>query len=633
MRKFLFLIGCSAIAIAPLSAQEGEPDIRNDYSEFLEDRPATTITVTGVATEIEDTGQPVTIIERDEIESVQGADITRVLRRAPGVTITGNGGLGSLTSVRVRGAEGDQLLVLIDGVEVGDPASTAGGFDFGNLIPGTIESIDLLRSSNSTVWGSDAIGGVLAVKTRAATGLEASAEYGERDSLYLQGSGGFEHERGFLGLAGSYISTDGFSAASGGTEADGFEQYAITGRGRIYLDRTSEIFVSGRYAEGELDLDGFPPPNFALADTLGTQETQQYSGAVGIQRDTGPLFLRTLYSFADTERANFDPAFGPGPSFTSDGNQDRVEARGEWRPIGPLLVNFGGEYEWSSFSDGIDGASTSIFGIYGQIGIEFGPLSGRIGARFDDPEDFDGTTSFGGDISYEIAPNLRARASMGEGFKSPSLFQLFSDFGNPALEPARSTSYDVGLAYGDRSQDGYAALTVFRRDTENLIDFASCFSVVDPLCDDGRFGFYLNVGEARSEGFEIEAGKQLDERLSTRLAYSYTESRDRTPGGANEGNRLARRPEHALTASIDWTGPADLTLGGDVRLVSDSFDNIGNTARLDGYVVTDLRASWPLAPQFELFGRIENLFDVDYEVSAGYGTPGRTGYIGARLRL
>ncbi|MEW4447659.1 TonB-dependent receptor [Qipengyuania sp. JC766] len=648
MRHVLFGF-CSTLAFTVPAHAQVEPSTReqvpddtpvdpvvvsDDFSEFATDPDTITITVTGTPIEVEDTGQPVTIIGRDEIESVQGPDIARILRRAPGVTVTGSGGLGSLTSVRVRGGENDQLLVLVDGIEVNDPASTSGGFDFGNLVPGTIQSVDLLRGSNSTVWGSDAIAGVMAITTRAATGLEASAEYGARDTVYAQASGGVESDAGFIGIAGSYLTTGGVSAAASGTEPDGFEQYAITGRGRLYLGRTASLFASGRYAEGDLELDGFPPPDFTLADTGATQETRQYSGNVGVQNDAGPLFVKAAYSFADTERVNFDPGTGPGPSFTSDGHQDRIEARGEWRPIGPLLVNFGGEYEWSAFSsDSSDRVTTSIGGVYGQLGIEFGPLSGRAGLRYDDHQDFGGTASFGADFSYALADNLRLRASVGEGFKAPSLFQLNSDFGNPALDPAQSTSFDLGLAYGDRSQDGYAGLTLFRRDTENLIDFASCFSDPDPLCDDGRFGYYINVGETRAQGFEIEAGKRLGDRLMMRLAYSYVEAEDRTPGGANEGNRLARRPDHALTASVDWTGPADLTLGGDVRLVGDSFDNIGNTTALDGYVLTDLRASWPLAEQIELFGRIENLFDVDYTVAAGYGTPGRSAYIGARLRL
>ncbi|HEY7806468.1 MAG TPA: TonB-dependent receptor plug domain-containing protein, partial [Croceibacterium sp.] len=149
-----------------------------------------TVTATGAPTDLDQTGEPVTVIGREEIEAVQGADLTRMLARVPGVSFSRNGTPGSFTGVRVRGAEAEQLLVLIDGVRVADPAAPGGGFDFGNLMAGDIGKIDLLRSSNSTVWGSDAIGGVLAITTRADSGLDASGEYGARDTADASLSGG-----------------------------------------------------------------------------------------------------------------------------------------------------------------------------------------------------------------------------------------------------------------------------------------------------------------------------------------------------------------------------------------------------------------------------------------------------------
>src|SRR5690606_12599090 len=133
---------------------------------------------TGTRTEIEDTGQPVTIIGRTEIEAVQGHDVTRALERVPGVTLSRNGPPGAFTGVRVRGAEAEQLLVILDGVRVSDPAAPGGGFDFANLGAGNLAKIDLMRGSNSTIWGSDAIGGVLVASTKAESGIAGSAEYG-----------------------------------------------------------------------------------------------------------------------------------------------------------------------------------------------------------------------------------------------------------------------------------------------------------------------------------------------------------------------------------------------------------------------------------------------------------------------
>ncbi|WP_234026881.1 TonB-dependent siderophore receptor [Erythrobacter sp. HKB08] len=604
-----------------------------------------TITATGTRIEVEDTGQPVAIFDAEDIAEVQGADLTRVLRRAPGVTFARNGGIGSFTGVRVRGAEAEQLLTIVDGVRMSDPAAPGGGFDFGNLLAGNLEKIELLRGSNSTVWGSDAIGGVLVASTRAESRILASAEYGARDTVNLSASGGIGGDGGFLGASGSYFRTDGFSAAANGTEADGFEQWTVNGQGRLYLSYEWELFARARYAEGELEIDGFPFPSFTLADTDEFQKTRQLSGAAGAIYDGGPLFVQANYSFADTARDNFDPAFGSAPGFTSDGRSDRIEVKGEWRPIGPLLVNFGAENEWLEYETLFDaGNDTSIFGAYAQLGIEFGGLSAHAGGRFDDHARFGSAASFGADVSYEIAANLRLKASIGEGFKAPTLFQLFSDFGNETLVPEQSTSFDIGIAYKNRGWLDYAGFTLFRRDTENLIDFVSCFGVTGGICTDRPFGTYDNVGRTRAQGFELEAGKRLGDKLQLRAAYAYIDSENRTSGSPNEGNVLARRPQHALTLSADYQlqerwvfGP---TLGAEMRFVSDSFDDAANSVAIDDFVVIDLRVVKPVlmldrAKQhtLDLFARVENVTDADYQTAAGYASPGRGVFVGVRTGL
>lgn len=651
MRKYLISCSLLAIVATPALAQsDREVSVPFTGEMFDEDGemagpiygqrllPETQITVTATGTRIEvrATGQAVTVLGQDEIEAVQGADLTRVLERVPGLTFARNGGAGSFTGVRLRGAEAEQTLVILDGVRVSDQASPGGGFDFGNLTAANLDKLEVLRGSNSTVWGSDAIGGVVVASTSAASGLRASAEYGSRETFTGSVAGGLGGERGFIGGAASYYRTDGISAAASGTERDGFEQWDVNAQARYYFSDSLEVFARGRWAEGDLDLDGFPAPAFALADTLETQRTRQYSGSAGAIYDSGPLFVQATYSFADTQRDNLDPVFGP--SFTSDGHSDRVSLRGEWRPIGPLLVYFGGEHEWTSYQTLFDaGESTRILGAYTQLGIDFGPLSARAGARIDDHARFGSAVSFGGDLSYEIAPDLRLRASIGEGFKAPTLFQLFSDFGNEALQPEKSTSFDLGLMFGDRTLERrrfYGAVTGFHRDSEDQIEFASCFGSAAPLCAIRPFGFYENLGRVRAQGFEVELGARPSDRWTARAAYAYVDTENRTAGSANLGNALARRPRHALTVSADWQTPlAGLTLGGDVRLVGDSFDNAANTVRLDGYALATLRASLPVGENVELFGRIENVTDADYQTAAGYGTPGRGGFVGARAKF
>ncbi len=631
MYKYPFF-GVSLVSLSvPVMAQDEHiVDEQTTLASDSADRAEETITVTATGTriELEDTGQAITVIGEEEIRRVQGPDLTRVLERVPGLTVSRNGGQGGFTGVRLRGAEAEQVLTVLDGVRVSDPASPSGGFDFGNLLSANLAKLEVLRGSNSTIWGSDAIGGVIVASTRAESGLAASAEYGADDSFTGAASGGIsDADVGFLGASASYSRTDGFSAAASGTEPDGFEQWVLEAHGRYYFSETFEVFARLRQAEGTLEIDGFPAPDFRLADTDEVQDTSQTFGSAGAVYDSGPLFVQASYSFAGTSRDNFD---GSGAqSFTSEGESDRLTLRGEWRPIGPLILNFGAENEWISYETLFDtGDNTRIFGAYLQAGIEWRGVSGHVGMRVDDHADFGSETSFGADVSYEVADNWRLRASIGEGYKAPSLFQLLSDFGNAALTPEQSTSMDAGIAYGDRSQSLYGSVTAFRRTTQDQIAFVGCFGVTDPICDNRPFGTYDNIARTRASGVEVEAGALVADSLRLQAVYAFTDTENR-----DTGNELARRPRHAATLTAEWSPLDALSLGADLRIVSSAFDDAGNFTSLGAYEVMTLRAAFDVTRQVQLFGRVENIWDEDYQTAAGYATRGRAVFVGARLAL
>ncbi len=637
MFKYLLLLGCSFFFAVPSLAQEVSDSSLEDQDAAHDPIVLThalrdsyiTVVASGVDDRIDTTGQPISIIGRDEIEQVQGADLTRILQRSPGVTITRNGGVGNFTGVRIRGAEAEQLLVLVDGVRVADPASPGGGFDFGNLLPGAIDKIELLRGSNSVIWGSQAIGGVMAVTSRELNGVQGSFEYGARDTVYGNAAAGISSSVGAVTLNGGYFRTDGFSSAAVGTEPDGFRQWQFGGRGRLQITDGLQAVAALRYADGTLDIDGFPPPDYSFNDTAEFQETHEISGMAGVKYQSGSLDLLATYSLSETERDLFDPDFGPDfgsdPGYSTNGHSERAELRGNWELAEPLALRFGAEREWSRFSSTFDTEKrAAITGVYSQLGFEADRLVVNAGARLDDHSRFGSAVTFGADAAYQVANGWSVRASVGEGFKAPTLFQLFSDYGNQALEPERSTSADFGVTYGDRNLDTYFAASIFRRDSENLIGFVN---LPDP-----PYGIYQNTGLARAQGVEVEGGYGLSDTLSARLAYSFVDSEDRSPGSANQGNELARRPRHAATLSGDWT-PGKFRFGGDVRIVSDSFDNAANTVRLDGYAVLDLRASWQVSDAFELFGRVENVWDEQYQTAAGYGTAGRGVFVGVRAAM
>ena len=351
-----------------------------------------------------------------------------------------------------------------------------------------------------------------------------------------------------------------------------------------------------------------------------------------MQYYSGPAFeLRATASFAETERDSFDPALGAAPGYTTDGESERAELRGRYAFAADLALDFGGEREWQRFSTLFDPVRrTAIGGGYAQLDYDAGPLHLAAGLRRDEHRDFGGEWSLGADGAFDLGAGWRLTASYGEGFKAPTLFQLHSDFGNASLQPERSRSYDAGaeLDFGP----GELKLTAFRRDTADLIGFVSCFGMATGICTGRPFGTYDNVGRVRAQGLEIEADARVGD-LTWAAAYTLLDAEDRTPGSATRGNDLARRPKHALTLSGDWSSRSGFRLGADLRVVSGSFDDAANLVPLGGFEVLTLRGEWDASDRITLFGRVENAWDETYQTAAGYATPGRGAYVGARARL
>lgn len=625
--------------------QQASQEAADDRIVIADYKRSDDITVLGSAftDEAQDTNRAITVINADEIEQIQSPDITQILERAPGVTTTRNGGLGGFTAVRVRGSTSDQVLVLVDGVRVNDPSAPGAGFDFGNIVSENISKVEILRGANSIIWGSNAIGGVIAIETGGSGNNQIgslTAEGGSFGTVNLSGSIAPDIADGLsLSVSGGYFDNDGFSSFAGGTEDDGFRQSYVNGRISYDVTGNVRLFAQGRYADSRVDIDGFPAPAFAFADTDEFQDTQQYSASAGAEYSSDFINLRALYSIADIDRDNFNPAFGDDVSFFAEGRNERIELRGEARPLDNVSLFFGLENEETSFTTGPFGVSdgSGLDSAYGLLRFANNVVNISAGVRVDDHEQFGTEVTFGADASITLTDSLRLVGAYQEGFRAPSLFQLLSDFGNSQLDPETSQGFELGLQYKDRFGllPISGSVTLFTRDTDNQIDFISCFGVTDSICNDRPFGTFDNILETRAQGVEAEVTVKPSDNFTTRIAYSYIDTENRSAGSANFGNVLARQPDNVLTLSADWTpqiGGKQINLGSDVRLVSDSFDNAANSVRLDGFVVVRVRGSFDIGDNIQLFGRIENLFDAQYQTVANFGTPGMSAFGGLKLR-
>ena len=589
-------------------------------------------------------GQSITILDSAEITRRQSTNLVDLLRSVPGVTVARNGGIGGTSGVFIRGADSDQTVALIDGIKLNDPAAPGGGFNFGNLLIGNIDRIEVLRGPQSVLWGSQAIGGVVNMITRAPTEdltVNARGEYGWRGTAQVVGNVSGKAGPLSASVGAGYFRTDGISAFSetrGGKERDGFDNFGANANLRLALSDAISIDARGWYSDSTADIDGFAPPTFALGDTLETTKTRELTAYTGVNAALldGRFRNRLGFAYTDIRRRNANAGVA---GFAADGRNERLEYQGVFAIADGWQATAGLERETSRLTTTSFGATTRgrarLDSIYGQlVATPVAGLSLTAGMRQDDHDRFGGATTFG--TSGVWAPGnagTTLRASYAEGFKAPSLFQLQGDFGNQALRPERAAGWDAGVSQSLLDGALVASATWFERNSTDLIDFISCPAPRTGICVNRPFGTYDNIARARSQGVELGLQLRPTEALQAQVSYTWTDARTRTAGSANSGRQLARRPRHSVTTLVDYAWDFGLQTGATLTHVGASFENAANTRRLAGYVLVDLRASFPITGAIEIYGRVENLFDESYETSFGYGQPGRAGHGGVRVRF
>ena len=591
-------------------------------------------------------GESVTVIGEEEIINRQPSEVLDILRTVPGVTFSRNGGLGTVAGVSIRGAQADQTVVLIDGIKLNDPASPGAGFDFGTLLIGNISRVEVVRGSQSVLYGSQAIGGVVNLLTREPSEqIEtfARAEYGARDTSELVGNVSGRLGPVAASVGATYQRTDGISAfndARGGSERDGFESLGVNGKLDIAITGNLSLDLRAFYADGESEADGFAPPTFMLADTEELSRRQDFVGYAGINAALlgGRLRNRLGFAYTNIDRQSIDVSGGSeAETFDANGENRRFEYQGVFDAADFASLVFGAEREESEFRTSSFGGPASladvwINSLYGQVNAA--PLAGlslTAGLRHDDHETFGSATTFAASGAYTPdGGDTVVRASYGEGFKAPSLFQLFSDFGNPGLDAERSESWDIGATHGFLGGRAEIGVTYFERDGTNEIVFVGCFQNPLAPCQVPvpPFGTYDNIARARAEGWEFGLALRPVDGFDIAMNYSVIDAFDEA-----SGNRLPRRAEETFSLVADYRIESGLGIGTTIFVAGDSFENAANTIRLDGYVLADLRVSYAITDSLEVFGRVENVTDEQYETVFLYGQPGRGVFGGLRYRM
>ena len=637
-----------ALATPALAQQAPEPDAAADAAGTV------IVTATRAPTPVDRIDSSVTVLDKQAIDAAQDMDVAGLLLRTPGISVSRNGGYGTDANFRLRGAEGDQTVIVLDGVKLSDPAAPDGSFNMGNLLTGDVSRIEVLRGPQSTLWGSQAIAGVVNIVTAEPSApLQGSfdVEGGSRNTVDARAGLGGKHGRVTWRLAGEAFTTDGISALDpryGGIERDGYANQSASGRVEVVLSDAVSADLRGFYSHGRTDIDGTDPVTFAMVDSPEFEVNDQWLGYAGLQASSfgGRLRSRIGYSYTDTRRRNIDPRHAPGDetTFRSNGSTRRVEYEGTLALFDGWNAVFGVEHEWSRFRSispqfqvAPDDGHADLTDEYLQLNAE--PIAGLTlsgGVRHDDYISYGSRFLFSGGAAWKLDTGTVLRARYGEGFKAPSLYQLYSQYGNPGLKPTEAKGWEAGVEqhlWADRLALGG---DYFERRTRQLVIFNSCFGTpagTDPLCDSHATvgGYYRNLGRSFAQGVELTGSLRPAAGLSLDANYSWIKSVLRSVG--TDGDWLPRRPRTEGNATLTYRWPFDLSTAVAVHWAGHSFNDAANTTRLKGYALVDLRVELPITGRVALFARAENVANKHYETVYQYGTLGRSIYAGIRGRF
>ncbi|HEV2540728.1 MAG TPA: TonB-dependent vitamin B12 receptor [Frateuria sp.] len=611
MKKTLL---AAALCGVPLAALAAAPQDSATLSPVI-------VTATRTAITVDDALSSVTVITREDIDRLQPVSLIDLLQGLPGVSFTQAGGLGQQSSLFLRGTNSSHTLLLIDGVRVGTVSAGIPAFD--QLSLDQIERIEVVRGPRSSLYGADAIGGVIQIFTRHGRQegqLTPSLRLGVGSRGYADGqfglSGGDKHAWYNLSVGGQY--TRGINACRvGAAEAfagcfvdepdrDPYRNRNALANAGYRWDNGTELAATWLRSAGHVDFDGAPYGN-------QNHNLQQVAGArLGFDPLSAWHVTLGAGQSLDESRTYNDGVF------MRYGNSRRNQA--SWQNDLSLaqnqLLTLGVDWQQEHLSSdtGYLASSRDDTGGYAQYQGSFGRHEIQLSARRDDNQQFGGHTTGAAAWGYAFDHGLKLSASWGSAFHAPTFNDLYYPFGigNPDLKPETSRSVELGLA---QKQAGWHwALNAYQTTIEQLIALDAIY-------------FPRNISRARIGGLEAQFGTELAGwQLDSYLTLQRPLNRD---GGANDGHLLPRRAERTARIDLDRRFGA-FGIGASLFAAGARYDDLANLHRLGGYATTDLRASYAFAPGWQVEARLANVFDRRYETVYYYNQPGRSWYLTLR---
>ena len=571
-------------------------------------------------------GSSVSVVTRDELRAAGAITIGDYISRLPGVVFQQDGGRAGTSNLRIRGLSSIYTVVMIDGIEVSDPTQTQARPDFASIAVTDVQRIEVVRGPQSSLYGGDAVAGVINIITNRPERDGLSHAYRVETGSYRTRLGAYSlmgrNERGNFAINASGFDTGGFSAVDendGFHEADGYTLGTLSASGEYELEPGFALFGALRYSNAYAAFDDYF--GGVGSDANNSTITEAYGARIGGRWLMGELKNTVSAQYYSTKRdTTFDGNFGISKAWF-DGERYKIDYLGEYQFNERFGLVFGADAEETT-------ARTSSQRVEEQAGIYGGFVQGIVSPadnltlsatlRGDQHSGFGGYLTYRLSAAYVLAQTgTTFRSSYGSGFRAPSLNELYGPFGsNPDLVPEESRGFDIGLEQG--LWDGRIVLGAswFHNHVDNLIQYQF-----------GRPGpdYFQLDGTTTTKGVELSLEARPMEQVSLFANYTYTAAE------AENGNRLSRVPAHFASLGLTVTPVDRLSLSVLAKMSSDAVGN--NLAPLEDYVVIDANASYQLPHGAEIYLRGENIFNEQYQTARGYGEADRAIYIGVKGKL
>ena len=604
-RRLFAVFSCLTFSFPVFSAESLQPVV---------------VTATRTAQTVDETLAPVSIVSSEDIERLQAQSVQEVFQSLPGVHIASNGGAGQPASIFLRGSESDHVLVMINGIKIG--SVTTGGAAFQNIPVDQIERIEIVRGPRSSIYGSEAIGGVIQIFTKKGL-VETTPEF----SI---GAGSFDSVKATAGISGSaglirynlnltHENTAGFDTCQGNLTAgcfadepddDGFDNTSGSLRVGSKFGNSGEWDFHLLHAEGSNEFDG---------SIFSGNESDVLEQVFGGTIRFSPLEKLHISLNAGQNRDDSDIFFNGATNSHFNTKRKNASLQGDLLLRGDNVLTAGIDYQDDSIesSTAYDVTSRNNSGAFIQYLAKIGTVDMQLSLRGDDNEQFGNHGTGGLAISHVHNNGWRVTASAGTAYKAPTFNELyFPGFSNQDLSPEKSVSYELGVNNGSVGEFQWSA-NLFQTEITDLIAFDATTFAID------------NIEEARIRGLETEIRTSLGGwSINANATLLDPVNNGNT---TNKGNVLPRRAKQSLRVDLDHDF-GKFRLGGTLIATGERFDNLANSNKMPGYGTIDLRAEYSLNPSWLLQASIANLFDKDYQTAQHYNQAGRNFFLTLRYR-